>query len=245
VVKVTLERGLGSLRLWAHCPKGGDESDVPGLLLEQEDRSDLELIGHPIRYPRGSILFGEGEETDFALLIHKGHVKITVGSRERIVGIRGPGEVVGEMAAIEAEPRSASVYAMTDVEALYVSAATWREFLDAHPSVMRSLLLLLAGRLREATRKQAEPGYLALERRVAMSLIELSEMIGAHDSDGIAIAISQAELAGLVGTRRETISQVIGQLKQHGIVRTGRQRMTICDRDKLSAVASGETILPH
>ena len=218
---------------------------MPDLLLGQRDRDDLELIGHPIRYPRGSILFGEGEETDFALLIHKGHVKITVGSRERIVGIRGPGEVVGEMAAIEAEPRSASVYAMTDVEALYVSAAKWREFLDAHPSVMRGLLLLLAGRLREATRKQAEAGYLALERRVAMSLLELAEMIGESDEDGISLVISQAELGGLVGTSRETVSQVIGQLKQWGIIRTGRQRVLIHDQEKLSAVASGDVILPR
>jgi len=224
---------------------GSARHQRPGLLLGQKDRTDLELIGHPIRYPRGSILFGEGEQTDYALLISKGHVKITVGSRERIVGIRGPGEVVGEMAAIEAQPRSASVYAMTDVEALYVSAANWREYLDTHPLVTRSLLLLLAHRLREATRKQAESGYLERERRVAMGLLELAEMMGETGEDGISLAISQAELGGLVGISRETVSQVIGQLKQWKIIRTGRQRMLICDQDKLAAVASGDTILPR
>jgi CRP/FNR family transcriptional regulator, cyclic AMP receptor protein len=213
------------------------------LRLDPRAQDDLEGVGHAIRYPRGSILFGEGEETDFALLIRKGYVKITVGSKERIVAIRGPEEVVGELAAIEEQPRSASVYAMTDVEALYVSGSEWRKFLDDHVAVMHSLVLLLAHRLRESTRKQAESGFLALERRVAMSLLELASLMGDEDIEGTVIGISQAELAGLVGTSRETVSQVMRQLRRRGIALTGRQKITVCDTAKLSQVATGERIL--
>jgi CRP/FNR family cyclic AMP-dependent transcriptional regulator len=215
------------------------------LRLAPDVQEDLEAVGHPIRYPRGSILFGEGEETDFALLIRKGYVKITVGSRERIVGIRGPEEVVGELAAIEEQPRSASVYAMTDVEALYVSGSEWRKFFGDHASVMHSLVLLLAHRLRESTQKQAESGSLALERRLAMRLLELASLMGDEETGGTAINISQAELAGLVGTSRETVSQVMRQLRQRGIALTGREKITVCDRVKLSQVATGEQILSY
>lgn len=215
------------------------------LRLDPGAQEDLEGVGHPIRYPRGNILFGEGEETDYALLIRKGYVKIAVGSKERIVGIRGPEEVVGELAAIEKQPRSASVYAMTDVEALYVSGSEWRKFVDDHVSVMRSLILLLAYRLRESTRKQAESGILAIERRVAMSLLELASLMGDDEVGGTVIGISQAELAGLVGTSRETISQVMRQLRRRGIALTGRQKITVCDKAKLSQVATGERILTY
>src|SRR5262245_39923271 len=222
-----------------------EEGSVRGLLLDPNDQNDLEHVGHPIRYPRGSMLFGEGEETDFALLIRKGYAKITLGSKERIVSIRGPGEVVGELAAIEAEPRSASAFAMTDIDALYVSGKAWKRFLTERASVMYKLILLLADRLRESTRKQAEMGSLALERRVAVSLLELAEMMGEEDPNGVAIGISQAELAGLVGTSRETVSHVMRQLKQNGTALTARQRITVCDRVKLSQIAAGEMILSY
>jgi CRP-like cAMP-binding protein len=218
---------------------------MPNLLLAPGDRDDLERIGHPIRYPCGSVLFGEDEGTDFALMIRKGYVKITLGSKDRIVSIRGPGEVVGELAAVESQPRSASAYAMTDVDALYVSGIAWSGFLDDHPAVMRSLILLLAGRLRESTRKQVEIGSLALERRVAKNLLELASMMGDEDINGTVISISQAELAGLVGTSRETVSQVMRQLRQRRIVLTGRQKITICDQVRLGQVANGETILSY
>ncbi len=223
-----------------------DQPLAPGQLrLESGDRDELERVGHPIRYPRGSILFGEGEETDFALLIRKGYVKIAVGSKERLVGIRGPEEVVGELAAIERQPRSASVYAMTDVEALYVSGVEWRKFLNNHISVMHNLVLLLAHRLRESTRKQAESGSLALERRVAMSLLELGSLMGEKDTNGTVISVSQTELAGLLGTSRETVSQLMKQLRDRKIAITGRQKITICDEVALSQVASGDRILSY
>jgi CRP/FNR family cyclic AMP-dependent transcriptional regulator len=215
------------------------------LLLTQPDQADLELRGRPIRYPRGSIMFGEGEETDFALMIRKAFVKITLGDKERIVSIRGPGEVVGELAALERQPRSASAFSMTEVEALYLSGTAWCKFLNDHPSVMHSLILLLAARLRESTRKQAESGSLALERRVAMSLLELAAMMGDGRSDGTVILISQAELAGLVGTSRETISHIMKQLRHRQIAVTGRQKITISDGARLSQVASGEEILSY
>lgn len=218
---------------------------MPQLLVSEDDRAELEHVGQPVRYSRGNLLFGEGEDTDFALLLRKGYVKITVSSPDKIVGIRGPGEVVGEMAAIEGSPRSASVYAMTDIEALFVSATAWCSFLETHASVALSLVRLMANRLQEATRKQVAQGNLAIERRVAMSLLELSNMIGDFDAHGVNVGITQNELAGLTGTSRETVSQIVGQLRKCGIVETGRQRITICNSGRLSQLARGEINLSY
>jgi CRP/FNR family transcriptional regulator, cyclic AMP receptor protein len=216
------------------------------LPLNDKDRAELDQVGQPVRYSRGNLLFGEGEETDFALLIRKGYVKIAVGAPDKIVGIRGPGEVVGEMAAIEGSPRSASVYAMTDIDALFVSATAWRDFLETHASATLSLVHLMSTRLREATRKQVAQGNLAIERRVAMSLLEVSEMVGEPVSHGgVNIGITQSELAGLTGTSRETVSQMIGRLRERGVVRTGRQQITICNVAELTRLAHGEISLSY
>jgi CRP/FNR family cyclic AMP-dependent transcriptional regulator len=216
------------------------------LLVDEGDRAELEQVGNPIRYSRGNLLFGEGEETDFALLIRKGYVKITVGSPDKIVGIRGPGEVVGEMAAIEGSPRSASVYAMTDIDALFIPATAWRHFLETHASAALNLVALMSKRLREATRKQVAQGNLAIERRIAMSLIDLGERIGEPaDPATTRLDITQNELAGLTGTSRETVSQIVGQLRDRGIVRTGRQRISICNADELARLARGEISLSY
>ena len=77
-------------------------------LLTDEELAGLEEIGHAIRRSAGNAFMLEGEYGDFALLIKKGHVKVVAGSPPRIVAIRGPGDMVGEMAAIRRKPRSAS-----------------------------------------------------------------------------------------------------------------------------------------
>ena len=82
--------------------------------------TDLQKIGHVIRRPAGSAFMLEGEYGDFALLIRKGHVKVTAGQPPRIIAIRGPGDIVGELAVLRRQPRSASVFAFDDVEALHL-----------------------------------------------------------------------------------------------------------------------------
>jgi CRP/FNR family transcriptional regulator len=100
-------------------------------------------------------------------------------------------------------------------------------------------------RLREATRKQIELGELAIERRVAKSLCELAEMMGDREEKGVAVRISQAELAGLAGTTRESISRLLGRTWGEEITLPGRQKIIIRDQGKLAKIASGELILSY
>ncbi len=218
---------------------------MPELLLDPDAQAHLERLGRPYRYPRGRLLFGEREPSDFAVYLRKGYVKITVGGPNNIVGIRGPGEVVGEMAAIEKQPRTAGVYAMTEVDAVFVPAGEWIDFVRHDWSFTQSVLRLMGMRLREATRKQVELGELAIEQRVAKSLSELAEMIGDREEKGVAVRISQAELAGLAGTTRESISRMLGKIWGDEITLTGRQKIIIRDQGKLAKIASGELILSY
>lgn len=212
-------------------------------ILTGEDRKELEQIGHQIRYPTGSILVGEGEETDFTLLIVRGYVKVTSGSSDRVVAVTGPGETVGEMAALDGEPRSASAFALSDVEALYLPAAKWLEFLYSHPRVMHALLQSQNAKLRAETRKRVETSALEVEQRLARRLVELEAMIGDPTAEGIAIIMSQRDLAGYVNASRESVAKVFHSLREKGIVATKRQKVIITDLAALQEVARGERIV--
>jgi CRP-like cAMP-binding protein len=213
------------------------------LRLDTAAQTDLDRIGQPLQRGRGVMLFAQDEETDFAIFIRKGYVKITVGSPDQIVAIRGPEEVVGEMAAVEKKPRTASVYTMTDMDALLIPADAWLAFLKEHWLVTQSMLQLLAGRVREYTEKHVESGDLATEQRVAKRLVELANMMGVRAERTVTVVISQAELAGLAGTRRETVSVLLKKFSKERILDTGRQRIIISGWDELNQIADGRATI--
>ena len=216
------------------------EQSLP--LLTDEELADLEQIGHTIRRSAGNAFMLEGEYGDFALLIKKGHVKVLVGSPPRIVAIRGPGDIVGEMAAIRRKPRSASVVAFDDVEALYLPAASWLRFLYDHPRVMHAQWAVAAERTEQATRKIAE-SELAVGRQLAMTLIELADSgIGEHTTEStVVLRLSQQDLASLIGAKKlDSVKKVIRLLKATGIIATGRQQITILDLGILRGIANGD-----
>jgi len=211
-------------------------------LLTDEELADLEEVGHTIRRSAGNAFMLEGEYGDFALLIKKGHVKVVTGRPPRIVAIRGPGEMVGEMAAIRRKPRSASVFALDDVEALYLPAAGWLRFLYDHPRAMHAQWAAEAERTEQATRKIVE-SELAVGQQLAKALIELTDSgIGEHTSEStVVLRLSQQDLAAMIGAKKlDSVKKVIRLLKAAGTIATGRQQLTILDLAVLRDIANGD-----
>ena len=210
-------------------------------LLTDEELAELEEIGHTIHRSAGHPFFLEGEQGDFALLIKKGHVKAMRGRPPRIIDIRGPGEIVGEMAVIRRKPRMASIIAFDDVEALYLPGARWLRFLYDHPRAMHALLAMTDDMADRATMKNVE-SELAIEQQLAKRVIELTDCgLGEPAGDGaVVLRLSQHDLATLIGTKKlDSVKKVIRLLKAAGIVDTGRQVITILKLAALREVADG------
>ncbi len=210
-------------------------------LLTDEELAELEEIGHTIHRSAGHPFFLEGEQGDFALLIKKGHVKAMRGRPPRIIDIRGPGEIVGEMAVIRRKPRMASIIAFDDVEALYLPGARWLRFLYDHPRAMHALLAMTDDMADRATMKNVE-SELAIEQQLAKRVIELTDCgLGEPADDGaVVLRLSQHDLATLIGTKKlDSVKKVIRLLKAAGIVDTGRQVITILKLAALREVADG------
>jgi CRP/FNR family transcriptional regulator, cyclic AMP receptor protein len=211
------------------------------VLLMDEEYDSLKKLGSVTNYPAGSILMGEGEDTTFALLIQSGHVKIVSGLSRRILAIRGAGEFVGEMAAIRRKSRSASVFALGDVQALHLPGAQWLDFMINNPRVAMALLRLTEERLAETTRKTVESA-LGTRQKLANALLELElKGLGIKTEGGTLLRFSQADLANIAGISIDSAKQGIKVFKEKGLVQIGRQTIVLKNRDEVAAIARGDS----
>ncbi|HEX6342947.1 Crp/Fnr family transcriptional regulator [Umezawaea sp.] len=215
-------------------------SSSPGdPLLTEEELLALRSVGRVIHRQEGHVFISQGEETDFALLILKGHVKIVVGKPPRIVAIRGPGEIVGEMAAIRQKPRSASIIALDEVEVLHLPATEWLKFLYDHPRAMHAQLYAADERLEQATRKIVESD-LAVEQRLAKAIVELVDSgVGTPGEGGTLLRFSQQDLATLTGASLDSVKKIIRTFRDERLVDTGRQTLLIRGIGDLAQIADG------
>jgi CRP/FNR family transcriptional regulator, cyclic AMP receptor protein len=147
----------------------------------------------------------------------------------------GPGELVGELAAIEDSPRSTTVTTLEPVDALVVPRTDFLALLNRRPRIALEILRVVARRLRYADAQRAEFAALDVAGRLAQRLVELCERFGTPLERGfeIVLPLSQEELASWVGASREAVSKAFQLLRALQIVETGRRRVTVLDLDAL------------
>lgn len=205
-----------------------------GARLSERDRADLGRLGGRRRLPSGALLFLEGTRSETVVLVTSGRVKVFASAAEGtevVLAVRGPGALLGELAMIDEQPRSASVQCMEPTEVLVIGAAEFVTFLHDHPRAMWLLLRILSSRLRDADRKRFEFGVYDTLGRVAHLLVELAERFGEPTESGIRIRlpITQDELAGWVGASREAVAKALRTLRTCGYLRTERRTVTVLD----------------
>jgi CRP-like cAMP-binding protein len=198
-------------------------------VVPDEDREELEQLGWVRGFPAGDLILRENDASSHVILLRSGCVKVVCHADDGyqvVLGIRDAGDLVGELAAPAGEARSASVYAISDVEALVVPAGRFYGFVRTHPDTAVALHTTLSARLREADRYRASAATEPVERRLAALLLELGERYGEPDEAGailIDLPLCQDELAGLLLTSRRTIGRVLMKLRRTGTVVTGRR----------------------
>lgn len=213
-----------------------------GRFLDTLSDADLALLherGVRRRFAKGAALFHERQVSDRVMFVFEGRVKIVSvaeDGRETVLAFRGPGEVLGELSAIDGQPRSASVIAVDPVEALVLPSADFRAFLERTPRATLFLLERLITRLREADLKRIEFGTSDTIGRVAARLVELADRYGRADGTGatvIDLPITQEELASWVGSSREGVNKALHTLRGLRWVETERRAITVLDMEAL------------
>ena len=202
----------------------------------------LRRAGHVRRFRRGQALFTEGDVAERVFLIDTGRVLISCTSadgREIVLGLRGPGDIIGELSALDGEARSATALVVADVEAVVAPGSALARALESVDAA-RELIGILAVRLRDADRKRLEFATLDTLGRVAERLLELSASFGSPGPEGIVIELplSQEQLASWCGASRESTVKALGTLRALNTITTGRQTLVIHDADALRRHAS-------
>ena len=205
--------------------------------LSGEEADALRAAGVRRTYGANVTILHQADEAGQVVVLLRGRAKVAVieAGREAIFGVVGPGELVGELAAIENSPRSTTVTTLEPVDALVVPRSDFLALLDRHPRIALVILRMVARRLRYADAQRAEFATLDVAGRLAQRLLELCERFGTPQERGIEVRLplSQEELANWVGSSREAVSKAFLLLRTLNIVETGRRRVTVLDLDAL------------
>lgn len=172
------------------------------------------------------------------LVLVSGRVKVsylTRDGREVILDFRGPGELLGEIAVVDGNPRSNTVAAIEAVEALAMPATDFKALIASSPTLANELLQNMIRRFRDSDRKLIEFGASHTVGRVAARLVEMVERFGTVASSGhvIDLPITQDELAGWTGASREAVAKALQALRELGLITTERRRLTVLDLEGL------------
>jgi CRP/FNR family transcriptional regulator, cyclic AMP receptor protein len=189
------------------------------------------------------VLFLAGDAGDGCYRVEDGLLKVTMLSRsgsERILAFLGPGHIVGELSIIDGLPRSASVVAVRPTSVSFLSRATFQDFANKRPEIYKSLVTLLAARLRETDSMIAVGSFLPLRGRVACTLLELAENFGQDVGSGrivIRQKIGQSDLAAMTGIARESVSRILNDWQRRKLISRLSGYYCLEDKAKLQSEA--------
>lgn len=218
----------------------------PGTLLAElsaADRTALLALGVHRAYAPGESLIAEGDRSTEAFLLTGGFVKVLGHSsdgRRVLLGIRAAGDIVGELAATDGGPRSATVAAATEAAARVIPGARFEGFLTEHPGAFRALHRSTSAKLRLATRHRIDVTGAPVLVRLARVLDRFADAYGTACAEGVRIEVplSQSELAALIGAAEPSVHRALLYLRRERILSTSRLRQVILDRALLAALCA-------
>ena len=207
--------------------------------LSREQLTHVVQVAMPRRYDAGTVVFKEGDEGSTCYIVRSGRARAIrehPDGRSITLAHFGPGDIFGEMAMLDGERRSATVETTEDTEAIAILSADMHRLLREHPEISVKLIAALGRRLRHTNERLARQSFQTVQSRVAAALTQLvatARESGAAGEGDVLIRATQAELAQLAGSSRESASRFLAVLERAGIITQGRGRLTVHDPEAL------------
>jgi len=206
--------------------------------LAPDDLQHVAEVAVPRRFAAHQVIFREGDASDTCYVVRSGHARAVrehADGRQITLATFGPGDFFGELAMFDDERRSATVEAVDALDVLGIPGVDMRALLSRHPEIAVKLVIALGRRLRAANERLARQSFQTVQSRVAAVLTQLVDQArseGAGERD-VLVTATQAELAQLAGSSRESASRFLAVLERAGVISQGRGRLTVHDPEAL------------
>jgi CRP-like cAMP-binding protein len=206
--------------------------------LEQDDLGRIAQLAVPRTFEPGQIVFREGDASDTCYIVRSGRARAIrehADGRTITLATFGPGDIFGELAMFEDELRSATVEAVQHTSVVAVLGPDMRRLMVEHPEISIRLVAALGRRLRETNDRLAKQSFQTVQSRVAVVLRELvaQAVAAGAPAQEVLLTATQADLAKLAGSSRESASRFLAVLERAGVISQGRGRLVVHDPSAL------------
>lgn len=221
---------------------------IAGSLLDYltpEEREFLGERGVQRKLPGGEAVMHAGDPTDHVLVLLSGWVRVYSTTRAGgvvLLALRGPGDVIGEVAALQKWTRTANVQSLQEIHFVQLRADEFIACLQERPAIAIALLRQMTLRLRESESARVNAATLDVTRRVATLLLQLADVYGRTEDAGLVVRtpLTQQDIADRIGASRRAVARALATLRERGIVHTGRQMFVVTEPEVLALFADSE-----
>jgi CRP/FNR family transcriptional regulator len=202
--------------------------------LAEDELAQVAEVTVPRTFEAGEVVFREGDESNTCYIVREGRARAIrehSDGRSLTLAHFSSGDIFGELAMFDDERRSATVETIEPTEVIAIVAADMRRLLREHPEIAVKLLAALGRRLRQTNERLTRQSFQTVQSRVAAVLAQLTEAAmaeGAGDGD-VLITSTQADLAQLAGSSRESASRFLAVLERAGVITQGRGKLIVHD----------------
>lgn len=195
----------------------------------------------PERFDDGHTLFIQDDPATRIFGLVSGAVEISIyapDGRKVVANIETPGNLIGEIGALDGGRRTATATCIGDCEVQSISSSVLIERVTRDPVLSWAMIALLCGRIRWISNEFGDQALMRMDARLAKRLLMLSSVLG---NDGGWIEIPQTELAEFLGTTRETVNKALRRWREAGVIAIGRGRIRVLEPGELAKVIHLET----
>lgn len=213
--------------------------------LDDADLAHVAAVGREKSCRAGEVLLNQGDATGDLFSIIQGRLKVVsvAGAGEEILlSVMGPGDVFGEIALLDEEPRSATVVAAEACRLLVVPRAAFRALLAQTPALALRMMALMARHVRRLSARTEDTVSLDVRARLAKTLLGLAERFGVPGAGGtirLSLKLSQKELGRMVGATREMVNKCLREWVGRRIIGCTRGVVTMVNEARLRPIAEG------
>ncbi len=206
--------------------------------LDENHLKQLRRIALDKFYNRGEIVFLEKDDCSGFYLIIKGKVKIykaSLGGKEQILHIYGPGNPFGEVPVFSGQKFPANAQTITNSHLLFFPRVAFVELISKHPTLALNMLAVLSMRLRQFTVQVENLSLKEVSGRLASYILYLSKEQGRENY--VILAISKGQLASLLGTVPETLSRIFSKMTEQNLIDVDGRTIDLIDTEGLKELA--------